>query len=174
MDMDEILSMFTKSITEVELNKRAAKAIFKREVDLVRKFTKDKQEQEGNCDFYSLSSLCYWNIRTGRLQEYELKEISLEEHIDQIILQKNRQYCWLLAEAYEAFEDYLEHVYAYIGCVDASKWVKRDLRKYSVGHAQGQSYSWFLSNAKRICARDIRKRIGRIYRTVAFHEKKTC
>lgn len=46
-----------------------------------------------------------------------------------LIKQRNRQYQWLLAEAHEAYEDFIEKISAIVGSKDASLWNTKQSKK---------------------------------------------
>lgn len=50
----------------------------------------------------------------------------LEDKLEFNTLQKLKTYQWLLVEAYEAFEDFVESAYAFCGLIGLSIWVRPD------------------------------------------------
>ena len=59
----------------------------------------------------SLDVFTIYNPYTGLNQPYSSRKTSIKENARQVHLHKNRQYQWLLAEAYELFEDYIVSIY---------------------------------------------------------------
>lgn len=77
----------------------------------------------------SLSNFFYPNPQTGDQQLYSHKKTSIQETIDLTYLYKNRQYQWLLSEAFEAFEQFVKAVYVICGVEDADFWHSEHMRK---------------------------------------------
>lgn len=59
---------------------------------------------------------------TGEDLTHNAPALSLEDRLELNVLQKLKTYQWLLVEAYEAFEDYLERAYAYCGLAGIDIW----------------------------------------------------
>lgn len=57
------------------------------------------------------------------------KDISFSERFDIIRFHQNKQYQWLLVEAYEAFIDFVDSLYATLGVNDNDFWDKKDLEE---------------------------------------------
>jgi len=85
---------------------------------------------------------------TGVLESIDHKKLKIEERIEIVELHKNKQYQWLLAEAYEAYEDYLEDLYACIGLIDHSFWLARDFGDISLSEIPQQEIAWFKAQVK--------------------------
>lgn len=64
-----------------------------------------------------------------------------------MVLHKNKQYQWLLSEAYEEFEDCLERLYAYAGYTDNNFWPLRDFGNISLNELSQKPYEWFEEQA---------------------------
>jgi hypothetical protein len=62
--------------------------------------------------------MTFYDAITGNVIFYDHKKLSIEDRYLHIFIHKNKQYQWLLAEAYEEYEDYLENIYAYYGKVN--------------------------------------------------------
>ena len=55
----------------------------------------------------------------------------------------NKQIQWLLVDAYEAFEDYLKLIYAYVGYSDNNFWSLGDYGNISLNEIKDLNLSWF-------------------------------
>ncbi|MFZ6773254.1 hypothetical protein ACO0LB_11120 [Undibacterium sp. SXout7W] len=79
----------------------------------------------------SYDSFYYPAPCTGEPLIYSHKKTSIQEIIQLTYLVKNKQYQWLLSEAYEAFEDFIEMVYAHCGFVENDFWSMQHRKKLS-------------------------------------------
>ncbi len=59
---------------------------------------------------------------TGEDLTHNAPALSLADRLELNVLQKLKTYQWLLVEAYEAFEDFVERAYAYCGLVGIGIW----------------------------------------------------
>ncbi|MEN4749726.1 hypothetical protein ABEH28_08130 [Pseudomonas sp. Ps21-P2] len=59
---------------------------------------------------------------TGEDLTHNAPALSLEDRLELNLLQKLKTYQWLLVEAYEAFEDFVERAYAYCGLAGIGIW----------------------------------------------------
>lgn len=69
----------------------------------------------------------YFHFRspsTGEDLSHDSSPLSLEDRLELNLLRKLKTYQWLLVDAYEAFEDFLERAYAYCGLSGVSIWVR--------------------------------------------------
>ena len=69
------------------------------------------------------------NPYTGSTLEIGNSAIDLEEKIRLCNTLKNKQYQWVITEAYELLEDYIEAIYVYIVCVRNDLWSSSDFGK---------------------------------------------
>ena len=86
---------------------------------------------------------------TGVLTPYGFSKSSAEDRLQLIGKQKNRQYAWLLVEAYEEFEDYIEHIYAYIGKREVNDWYLDDFGKIRLADLSHKDFAWYLDAVRR-------------------------
>ncbi|WP_157649619.1 hypothetical protein [Burkholderia ubonensis] len=70
----------------------------------------DSQEAFGT----SVHVFSFYNPYTGTLHPYSHNKITNQEKARLVYLQKNKQYQWLLVEAYELFEDFIVWIYDHI------------------------------------------------------------
>lgn len=67
-------------------------------------------------------NMLFWDASTGDQVYFGRIRRDLRDELEMLDFQQNKQYSWLLTEAYEAFEDFLEHLYANAGSHDADFW----------------------------------------------------
>ncbi len=75
---------------------------------------KERAKDVGFDEYAGGSSLIFKDIETDQHQFPGKSKFTFEDLIQSVTWHNNKQYQGLLAEAYEAFEDYLEELYDYI------------------------------------------------------------
>ncbi len=150
MNLNQIWVNFTDRMSEIELFHRAAKSSANNELKIINEYSKSLKD---NNELRELSSskhnLLFYDVRTGETRFYNQKELSLEEQFLDVLLHKNKQYQWLLAEAYEEFEDFVENVYAFYGSVNNSFWPLKDYGNIRLSELSEKDYSWYASQARK-------------------------
>lgn len=103
------------------------------------------------------------------------KEFSIDEYFSIHVKIRNRQYQWLLVEAYEAFEGYLKKLYANIGYFDNDFWEQKDFGKISISEIKDCDPNWFVQQVKRKTPDSILKQIHKkmpILDAILVHKKR--
>lgn len=128
-EIDGRLKQFFDDIAVVQHYQRLSDSVFKQTIrDLIEE--KSRLEQldaetrevfETNLDVYSI-----YNPYSGCIQPYSVKKTSITDRAKQIHLFKNRQYQWLLVEAYELFEDFVISVYEIVRSSDSKLRFSKD------------------------------------------------
>lgn len=126
---------FTKSISEAAL------------INLNKEYEITKEQGRESSIKHMTNMICNDILRDQKIV-IGSKSASYEEHQKILLLQHNRQYQWLLVEAYEAFEDYLAKLYAYFGYRDNDFWEKKDFKKLLADEIKTKSLDWFIKEAK--------------------------
>ncbi|WP_267273346.1 hypothetical protein [Pseudomonas putida] len=122
---DEFQKLLEK-ITNTDVYKRVSTDIFhEQEKKLIQHHKQlpdwvDK-EDHGPCYFVR-----YTSPSTSEEVTIKTKTYKLQDQIELNTLHKLKTYQWLLAEAYEAFEDFIEIVYADCGVRGSNLWVRPD------------------------------------------------
>jgi len=73
---------------------------------------------------------------------------SLKDMRKAVVLHKNKQYQWLLAEAYEDFKDFIENSYAFAGHIDKNLWPLNDFGRISLTELKEKDFEWFRKRAR--------------------------
>lgn len=100
---------------------------------------------------------------------YGYRERSLEDKKRAVYRHKNKQYQWLLSEAYELFEDFIETTYAYAGYTDRSFWPLKDFGNVSLAELEEKDFTWFVHQAK-IPQREILSRYRKKFPQLVYLE----
>jgi hypothetical protein len=148
MELTEIWKRFTDRMAEIELFHRAAKDSAQNELKEIQEYANLLEENSALKELSSsLHNMMFYDARTGLARFYHHQKRSIEERVLDVLLHKNKQYQWLLAEAYEEFEDYLENVYAYCGIVDKALWPLQDYGNISLMELPQKDFPWFAEQA---------------------------
>jgi hypothetical protein len=147
MEIKEIFDKYTSKVSEIYLDQRSVKYILEKEYDDL--LIKYQNTQSINPEYkakvpYLFHSFSFRNAQNGEDCRFSYIERSLDETIIDLFLHKNRQYQWLFAEAYEAFEDFIENAYAFAGYNDNNFWPLSDFGNISLPELNGKDYQWFI------------------------------
>ena len=150
LNLKEILSIFSERLTDLNLYQRAANATAQVELKYLHEYVDRFCKNTNNGDSeYSLNNMYFRDLESGDNKRYGYRKSSVKDRETQILLHKNKQYCWLLAEAYEEFEDFLECLYAYMGMKDKNSWLMTDFGNITYPDLALKDYEWYLEQAKK-------------------------
>lgn len=146
MSLDEIFESYSNKMTQLSLYQRAVKGIAEKELKKIIEYEKSLKkypELKGG----SMHSMTFRSAEYGERIFYGYKEISLKDKHISILLHKNKQYQWLLSEAYEEFEDCIERLYAYAGFTNLDYWALEDFGSISLCEIKNKNFNWFVLQA---------------------------
>lgn len=152
MTLDDIWSDFSGRMAEIELMQRSIKSSAQEEMKVLNQFyAQFSNNPELRDASISMHNMIFRNARSGKTSSYQHKEQSIKDHQLGVLLRKNRQYQWLLAEAYEEFEDFIHLLYAYCGYSDPNFWPLADYGKIKRADIASMDFQWYLnqSNGKK-------------------------
>lgn len=148
-DIDSLWIAFTERMADIELAQRATKDIAKTELrELFQMSEQAKKFREGESPV-SFHNMAFRDPRTGHRVVYFQKDLDLDARKFSVLIRKNRQYQWLLAEAWEEFEDYIHRLYAYCGKENADFWPLSDFGSITFSELKGKSFSWYVEQSKK-------------------------
>ena len=126
MNIQEILSQYTEAVALLHLYQRAVKANATKELAELDRYAKALENHSGLEELTtSVHNFIFRSAHDGGHRVFAHKKMSLEERATQVFYHKNKQYQWLLSEAYELFADFIEDAYAYAGYIDNNFWPLR-------------------------------------------------
>ncbi len=96
----------------------------------------------------ALQSMAFREMRQRQPVFYASSEPNYDELISRLVVSHNRQYQWLLAEAFELFENFLLDAYGCAAAEDSKTWRTQDLKK--IGPHAGQSAAWWVTQAREL------------------------
>lgn len=133
---------------QLHLYQRATKELAKKELENLYKYQKSLgQTPELEKFSYSNHKMAFRRAIDGKHIFFGRTKLSIKNHQLSVILHKNKQYQWLLLEAYEEFEDCLEKLYAYAGYVDHNFWPLKDFGNISLNELTHKPFEWFEQQA---------------------------
>jgi len=154
MNIETIWNDFCSRIAEIELYGRSAKEVAQQAIENLSNYETDevpKLEEliESNNlttsinDFTTHSHAMFFpDAITGEFVTYGLKNLDIADGYQHIKLQLNKQYQWLLADAYEAFEVYLDRIYAHYGMQNHSFWSSADYGDVARSEIPYDNFEW--------------------------------
>ena len=142
IELDNTLSTFTNKLVDINNYQSFVKDATKRSFNHYQEQIERTKELDIG-DMASANRLFSRDIENGDLLTLGGKNNSYDDLVQTVELHNNKQYQWLLVEAYEAFEDYINELYAYIGWKDNTFWVAKDFGNISIDELEEQDLEWF-------------------------------
>lgn len=158
MNIEDIWSNYSEHIAEIELFQRATKRASEEELKSLLHYGNQVADSPELKNIpLSSHNMTFRDALSGATYSYHHRQMSIEDRQQDILFRKNRQYQWLLVEAYEEFEDYLHKVYAYCGLTDANFWPLYDYGHIKLSERGSLDFNWYLeqSNKKKGATRSI-------------------
>lgn len=150
MTLDDIWSDFTGAMAEADLMLRKTRSATKAEMELLVKNEQAMKQYEDDASRpVSMHNFTFRDIKTGEHIFYDQRDLSAEEAKRHLLLRKNKQYQWLLVEAYEAFEKFLLHVYAHVGATCQDCWPMKDYGNVTITESAEKAFPWYLEQSKK-------------------------
>jgi hypothetical protein len=145
----DIFKDYLSQMAEIQLYYRTAKKSSRDELGALEKY---KEHVKNNPEFEkyskSLDNISFLSALNGEHFFYGFKETTIDEKIQRVLIHKNKQYQWFLAEAYERYEDFLEKIYANIGYTNNNSWPLQDFGNITLSDLKSKDYDWFSERVK--------------------------
>lgn len=149
MELGEIFKTFSNRLAEIELLGRAGKDVAARESKRYLELAREaEQHPDRVLPYLSTHTMYFYDPQTGEAAAYGSRKLSAQDRVRLIGEKKNREYCWLLVEAYEEFEDYIERVYAFLGRRDTEAWPLGDFGNVRLSELESKDFGWYLKTVK--------------------------
>ena len=104
MKTEKIYTDLTNALSNIELYRKLSKDIMQQEYERLSERAKMESERgEEYPSSESVQAMYFYDAMTGTAMPYGHSDLSAEDKLRLIATQKNRQYYWLLVEAYEEF-----------------------------------------------------------------------
>lgn len=149
-DIERLWEDYADRMAEIELFQRATKDVASSEWKELVRYAEQVKNYPADAQSLSVSlhNMTFREARTGHLSVYRHRSIDIDTKQLNILRRKNRQYQWLLAEAYEEFEDYINKMYAYCGFVDSDFWPLCDYGSIALSDLKTKTFPWFIEQSK--------------------------
>ena len=149
MNIQEIFSRYTEAVAQLHLYQRAVKANAAKELVELDRYAKALEDHPDLKELpASVDNMIFRSARDGEHRVFAHKKTSFQEKVSRIFYHKNKQYQWLLSEAYELFADFVEDAYAYAGHIDNDFWPLSDFGSISLSELKAKDFDWFAAQAR--------------------------
>lgn len=149
MEIIKIFEDYTSKTAQLHLYQRAIKENSKRELQNLEKYSKAIEENPFLKEHSSsLHNMFFYDAKNGEIRLFAHKKITLEETRNAVFIHKNKQYQWLLVEAYEEFMIFIEGAYAFAGYTDKNIWPLADFGNINLAELENKKIDWFFSQVK--------------------------
>lgn len=149
MKISDAFDAYTADVASVHSYRVAIQKSAEREfVHLKEQEARWQQANMSSSQIVGMQNLSFRTADTGRNHFYAFKDITIQAQIDALLRQTNRQYQWLLAEAYELFEDFLENAYACAALENKNLWPLRDFGALTFDDLTSVTFDKLLELAK--------------------------
>lgn len=175
MKLEEIFNEYIHKSEQLIIAKRSISEIAKNEINrLIQKKEKEEEVTGKKNTTHSVDFFFIHDAKTGEVTRYKHISSTVDEKIKHILLQKNKQYQWILSESYEIFREYLIKAYAYLGYKDKNVWALKDYGNIVLSELENKDYSFFLEQAKN--KRDVPDSILNKFRNIfsEYRKLETC
>lgn len=146
------------------------KTIVLRESNDIDKAIAHSPNSSENEIFSSLHNPFFKSPINGEYIFLDLIESTIEDRKIFLIENKNRQYQWLLAEAYELYEDFLEKLYANIAYIDPSLWPLGNYGNSYLEEINDQELDFFIEKSKKKDVKHILKNLRKKFPQLKKYE----
>ena len=149
MDLDEIFGSYSRKMIQLCLYQRAMNDTAKKELEKLSEYEKAIENILELKEHSTLShhSMAFRIASSGEHFFYGQKKLSVKDKQISVDLHKNKQYQWLLSEAYEEFEDCIERLYAYAGFINNDFWPLKDYGAITLSEIENKDFNWFEEQA---------------------------
>jgi len=148
MDIVEILQGFKKDISAIVLDQRDIRDSIRKEIEALCEQEETGQQAAIDATLAkSIHNMFFQDFETGNFVCYGHYSLDICDLKNNIRYRKNRQYQWLLAEAYEKFEQLIEHAYAFLGKKEYSFWADKDYGNYDSNDMEKYDFGWYVNRA---------------------------
>jgi len=139
---------FLSNIAEVELLSRQVKNSIKKEYELMVKNHQSFIERGLEQHSSSFHSMGFHSLTNGALIFYHHKAVDFDRRVQYLTDRYNKHNLWLVAEAFEYFEDLVELMYAHLGHKEPSAWPSKETKGETSTSLSEKPFEWFLQKSK--------------------------
>jgi hypothetical protein len=145
MTIKELFDSYTDKVSSILSFKNEIHRIFDDEFKRLHDFSDEHKNDLDKFNKFTSTHYDYiYSPKDCHIIQYSKKEGNVETLKKNIFICKNKQYQWILATLYEAYEAFLQAAYAYLGLIDHSCWSEKDLDKITSNDLRSNNYEYFL------------------------------
>lgn len=126
MSVDSVFLDFAENMTQICLYQRTVKSQTDLELKVLFEQKEIKSKRSIFSEVRSANRMYFHRVLSGELDVFGGSIQTVDQCIAAAIAHKNKQYQWLLAEAYEAFDKFLTHSYVFLGIEQFNVWPLSD------------------------------------------------
>lgn len=150
MEIEEIFVKYSNAMSQIYLSQRAVQGSAKKELIELVSYEKSLDSNTELKELsLSLHNMMFRIAQNGSPYFFSHQKISIDDKKKAIVFHKNKQYQWLLAEAYEIFVDFVEEAYAFAGHINNNFWLLSDYGNISLSDIKSKNFEWFSQQAKK-------------------------
>lgn len=163
MSVLDIFEEYCAKMTQISVYQKSMLDLARKELKDLNKLqelsSKKPELVDGELSGYNMS---FYTARHRAYTPFGTVSSTIEDLRHSVVLHKNKQYQWLLAEAYEEFEDFLENIYAYAGYKNNGLWPLHDFGTTTLPELKNKSLEWYRERSK--IKKDVPKSILNVFR----------
>lgn len=141
--MDTQYKEFLSNIAAVELLSRQVKNSTDKEYESMANSHQSLIENGLEQHSSSLHNMVFRSLTNGEPIFYDHMALDFDRRVKDLINRRNKHYLWLLAEAFEYFEDLVELMYAHIGHKEPSAWPSKETKGETPATLANKPFDWF-------------------------------
>lgn len=153
-ELEKLCRNFIEKIADINnfqyFTKNATDKALKNYIEHEKNSNETYQRTGYKSSFMSGNSFFCRDIETGQTKGLASRENNYENIVKNIHIHQNKQYMWLLVEAYEELEKYIDKLYAYIGYIDNNFWIAKDFGNIEINKIKNNDFEWFLDRVSKI------------------------
>lgn len=143
MEPQAIFDKFAARIFQISCLQRSTRKLIHEEADSLL------QMKEAGGEYTSIEGFIYYRAADGAVRALKAREADVDQALLNCRFHKIKQYQWMLAEAYEALEDFLEESYAAGAMRTGSLWWLSDYGNVAPSDVDESNFQWLLERARR-------------------------
>lgn len=148
MTILEIFRNFTMAIADIEVYRKSVVSAADREYSHLL-LHKNNASGRSSSRIINSQNMFFKDATSGQRIFYGFRDIDIDQAIHNLVRHTNRQHQLFLAEAYELFEEFLKHAYAFMGMNDPKRWELCDFGDIPQDEVKSKNYQWFLEKARK-------------------------
>jgi hypothetical protein len=146
--MDAQYKEFLSNIAEVDLLSRQVKSTTERELELMFKSHQSLVEKGMERHSCAHHNMFYPSLVSGEAVFYDHMYLDFDRLVKNLFNHRNKHYLWLLAEAFEYFEDLVELIYAHIGHKEPNFWSLKETKGETPESLVTKPFDWYLQKSQ--------------------------